>query len=71
LPTVEVWVLEAWAEQIVEPTRRLFSAWHDCDKMAEEGFQPSLITHRDRFLFASGHRWLWQTVPQAQAKVGN
>jgi hypothetical protein len=39
-----------WAEQLVDRTRRLFSAWHRRDEMTEEGFHRSMITHRDRFL---------------------
>lgn len=39
-----------WAEQLVDRTRRLFSAWHRRDEMTEEGFRRSLLTHRDRFL---------------------
>lgn len=39
-----------WAEQLVDRSRRLFSAWHRRDAMSEEGFHRSMITHRDRFL---------------------
>lgn len=39
-----------WAEQLVDRSRRLFSAWHRRDEMSDEGFHRSMITHRDRFL---------------------
>ena len=39
-----------WAEQLLDRSRRLFSAWHRRDEMAAEGFHRSMITHRDRFL---------------------
>ncbi len=41
---------KAWAEQILDRSRRLFSAWHRRDEMSAEGFHRSMITHRDRFL---------------------
>lgn len=41
---------KAWAEQLVDRSRRLFSAWHRRDQMSEEGFHRSMLTHRDRFL---------------------
>lgn len=41
---------KAWAEQLVDRSRRLFSAWHRRDEMSEEGFHRSMMTHRDRFL---------------------
>jgi transposase len=41
---------KAWAEQLLERSRRLFSAWHRRDEMTAEGFQRSMLTHRDRFL---------------------
>lgn len=40
----------AWAKQLLERSRRLFSAWHRRDEMTAEGFHRSMITHRDRFL---------------------
>jgi hypothetical protein len=40
----------AWAEQLLDRSRRLFSAWHRRDDMSAEGFQRSMILHRDRFL---------------------
>ena len=40
----------AWAEQLLERTRRLFSAWHRREERSAEGFQRSMLTHRDRFL---------------------
>ena len=41
---------KAWAEQLLDRSRRLFSAWHRRDKMTAEGFHRSMLTHRDRFL---------------------
>jgi transposase len=41
---------KAWAEQLVDRSRRLFSAWYRRDEMSEEGFHRSMLTHRDRFL---------------------
>ena len=41
---------KAWAEQLLERSRRLFSAWHRRDEMTAEGFQRSMLTHRNRFL---------------------
>jgi transposase len=41
---------KAWAEQLLDRTRRLFSAWHRRDEMTAEGFRRSMLTHRDRFL---------------------
>lgn len=41
---------KAWAEQLLDRSRRLFSAWHRRDEMTEEGFRRSMITHRGRFL---------------------
>lgn len=41
---------KAWAEQLVDRSRRLFSAWHRRDEMSEDGFHRSMLTHRDRFL---------------------
>ena len=41
---------KAWSEQLVDRSRRLFSAWHRRDEMSEEGFRRSMLTHRDRFL---------------------
>ncbi len=39
-----------WAEQLLDRSRRLFSAWHRRDEMSQEGFHRSMVTHRDRFL---------------------
>ena len=39
-----------WAEQLLDRSRKLFSAWHHCDEMTETGFQRSMCLHRDRFL---------------------
>jgi hypothetical protein len=41
---------KAWAEQLLDRTRRMFSAWHRRDEMTAEGFHRSMLTHRDRFL---------------------
>jgi transposase len=41
---------KAWAEQLVDRSRRLFSAWHRRDEMSDEGFRRSMMTHRDRFI---------------------
>ena len=41
---------KAWAEQLLDRSRRLFRAWHRRDEMTDEGFRRSMITHRDRFL---------------------
>lgn len=41
---------KAWAEQLLDRSRRLFSAWHRRDQMTDQGFHRSMITHRDRFL---------------------
>jgi transposase len=39
-----------WAEQLLDRSRRMFSAWHRRDEMTAEGFHRSMLTHRDRFL---------------------
>ena len=41
---------KAWAEQLLDRSRRMFSAWHRRDEMTAEGFHRSMLTHRDRFL---------------------
>jgi transposase len=41
---------KAWAEQLLDRSRRLFSAWHRREEMKAEGFHRSMLTHRDRFL---------------------
>jgi transposase len=41
---------KAWAETLLDRSRRLFSAWHRRDEMTAEGFHRSMLTHRDRFL---------------------
>jgi transposase len=41
---------KAWAEQLLDRSRRLFSAWHRRDEMTAEGFRRSMLTHRNRFL---------------------
>ena len=40
----------AWAEQLLDRSRRLFTAWHRREEMTDEGFRRSMLTHRDRFL---------------------
>jgi hypothetical protein len=46
---------QAWAEQLLERARRLFSAWHRRDEMAAPGFHRLRLTHRDRFLQGVRH----------------
>jgi hypothetical protein len=41
---------KAWAESLLDRSRRMFSAWHRRDEMTEAGFHRSMITHRCRFL---------------------
>jgi len=41
---------KAWAEQLLDRSRRVFSAWHRRDEMKAEGLHRSMLTHRDRFL---------------------
>lgn len=41
---------KAWAERLLDRSRRLFLAWHRRDEMTAEGFHRSMLTHRDRFL---------------------
>ena len=41
---------KAWAETLLDRSRRLFSAWHRRDEMTAEGFHRSMLIHRDRFL---------------------
>ncbi len=41
---------KAWAEQLLDRSRRLFSAWHRRDEMSGDGFGRSMLIHRDRFL---------------------
>jgi uncharacterized coiled-coil protein SlyX len=41
---------KAWAEQLLDRSRRMFSAWHRRDEMTDAGFYSSMVTHRDRFL---------------------
>ncbi len=41
---------KAWAERLLDRSRRMFSAWHHRDEMTDAGFRRSMITHRDRFL---------------------
>jgi len=40
----------AWAERLLDRSRRMFSAWHRRDEMTTDGFHRSMLTHRDRFL---------------------
>jgi uncharacterized coiled-coil protein SlyX len=39
-----------WAEQLLDRSRRIFSAWHRRDEMTDAGFYRSMVTHRDRFM---------------------
>jgi len=41
---------KAWAERLLDRSRRMFSAWHGRDGMTGVGFHRSMSTHRDRFL---------------------
>ena len=41
---------QAWAQQLLDRSRRLFRAWHRRDEMSDDGFHRSMLTHRDRFL---------------------
>jgi transposase len=41
---------KVWAEQLLDRTRRLFSAWHTRDEMSADGFHRSMMTHQGRFL---------------------
>ncbi len=41
---------KAWSEQLLDRSRKMFSAWHRRDEMTEVGFRRSMVTHRDRFL---------------------
>jgi transposase len=41
---------QIWAEQLLDRSRRLFSAWHRRGEMSQVGFERSMTLHRDRFL---------------------
>lgn len=41
---------KTWAEQLLDRTRRLFSAWHRRGEMTQAGFEKSMNHHRDRFI---------------------
>ena len=41
---------KAWADRLLDRSRKMFAAWHRRDEMTDEGFHRSMITHRDRFL---------------------
>lgn len=41
---------KAWAEELLDRTRRLFSAWHRREEMTKAGFEKSMSWHRDRFI---------------------
>lgn len=41
---------KAWTGQLLDRSRRLFSAWHRRDDMTVEGFHRSMLTQRHRFL---------------------
>ena len=40
----------AWAERLLDRSRKMFAAWHRRDKMTDDGFRRSMVIHRDRFL---------------------
>ncbi|MBN1589942.1 MAG: IS66 family transposase [Pirellulales bacterium] len=39
-----------WSGELLDRSRRMFSAWHRRDKMSDEGRHRSLVMHRDKFL---------------------
>ena len=41
---------KAWAEALLDRSKKMFSAWHRREEMTEVGFHRSMLTHRDRFL---------------------
>ncbi len=41
---------KAWANRLLDRSRKMFAAWHRRGEMTDEGFHRSMITHRDRFL---------------------
>jgi len=41
---------QIWAEQLLDRSRKMFSAWHHREEMSEIGFERSMKLHRDRFL---------------------
>lgn len=41
---------KAWAEKLLDRSRRMFRAWHQREEMTEAGFHRSMMIHRDRFL---------------------
>jgi transposase len=41
---------KAWAEQLQDRSRKIFSSWHRRDEMSEDGFHRSMVIQRDRFL---------------------
>ena len=41
---------KAWAEQLLDRSRKMFSAWHRRDEMTDDGFHRSMVIQRDRFL---------------------
>ena len=41
---------KSWAEELLDRSRRMFTAWHQREEMTESGFRRSMIIHRDRFL---------------------
>lgn len=42
--------VKTWSKELLDRTRRIFSAWHRRDEMTPDGFHRSMLTHRDRFL---------------------
>jgi len=41
---------KAWAKQLQDRSRKMFSAWHRRDEMSKEGLHRSMMIQRDRFL---------------------
>jgi len=41
---------KAWAEKLLDRSKKMFAAWHQREEMSEAGFHRSMRTHRDRFL---------------------
>jgi hypothetical protein len=46
-PTTRV---RAWADKLLDRTKRMFVAWHRRDEMSEDGRRHSFVMHRDKFL---------------------
>ncbi len=41
---------KAWAERLLDRSRKMFFSWHRREEMSEAGFHRSMILQRDRFL---------------------